>query len=47
MLTGGDEVARSQMGNNNCYCQDNELTWMDWNLDEPPEAAAGVYLQDH
>jgi glycogen operon protein len=34
MLTGGDEVARSQMGNNNCYCQDNELTWMDWNLDE-------------
>ena len=34
MLTGGDEVARSQMGNNNCYCQDNELTWFDWNLDE-------------
>jgi len=34
MLTGGDEIARSQMGNNNCYCQDNELTWMDWNLDE-------------
>ncbi len=35
MLAGGDEVARSQMGNNNCYCQDNELTWYDWNLDEP------------
>jgi isoamylase len=35
MLTGGDEVARSQRGNNNCYCQDNELTWFDWNLDEP------------
>ena len=34
MLTGGDEVARSQMGNNNCYCQDNELRWFDWNLDE-------------
>jgi glycogen operon protein len=34
MLTGGDEVARSQRGNNNCYCQDNELTWFDWNLDE-------------
>jgi isoamylase len=34
MLSGGDEVARSQMGNNNCYCQDNELTWMDWDLDE-------------
>ncbi len=35
MLSGGDEVARSQRGNNNCYCQDNELTWFDWNLDEP------------
>jgi isoamylase len=35
MLTGGDEVARSQRGNNNSYCQDNELTWFDWNLDEP------------
>ena len=33
MLTGGDEVGRSQRGNNNCYCQDNELTWFDWNLD--------------
>ena len=27
MLAGGDEFARSQRGNNNCYCQDNELTW--------------------
>jgi isoamylase len=35
MLAGGDEVARSQRGNNNCYCQDNELTWFDWDLDEP------------
>ena len=35
MVTGGDEVARTQHGNNNCYCQDNELTWCDWNLDEP------------
>ena len=35
MLAGGDEVARSQRGNNNCYCQDNELTWYDWNLDPP------------
>jgi isoamylase len=34
MLAGGDEVARSQRGNNNCYCQDNELTWFDWNLDD-------------
>ncbi|SNS98318.1 isoamylase [Granulicella rosea] len=35
MLSGGDEVARSQMGNNNTYCQDNELNWYDWNLDAP------------
>jgi glycogen operon protein len=34
MLTGGDEVARSQRGNNNVYCQDNELSWFDWNLDD-------------
>jgi isoamylase len=34
MLTAGDEVAHSQLGNNNCYCQDNELTWMDWDLDD-------------
>jgi isoamylase len=37
MLSGGDEVARSQRGNSNCYCQDNELTWFDWNLDERRE----------
>jgi isoamylase len=35
MLAGGDEVARSQRGNNNGYCQDNELIWYDWNLDAP------------
>jgi isoamylase len=34
MLYGGDEVAHSKMGNNNTYCQDNESTWFDWNLDE-------------
>jgi glycogen operon protein len=34
MLNGGDDIARSQKGNNNCYCQDNELTWHDWNLDD-------------
>ncbi|MCL4137906.1 UNVERIFIED_CONTAM: hypothetical protein GTU68_023981 [Idotea baltica] len=30
MLLGGDEVSRSQMGNNNGYCQDNEISWMPW-----------------
>jgi glycogen operon protein len=34
MLTGGDEFARSQQGNNNCYCQDNELSWFNWSLDD-------------
>ena len=30
MLLGGDEMARTQQGNNNAYCQDNEMTWFDW-----------------
>ncbi len=30
MLTAGDEGGRTQHGNNNAYCQDNELTWLDW-----------------
>jgi glycogen operon protein len=30
MLLGGDELGRTQMGNNNAYCQDNQLTWFDW-----------------
>jgi len=34
MICGGDEFARSQRGNNNGYCQDNELTWYDWKLDD-------------
>ncbi len=34
MLVGGDEIARTQGGNNNAYCQDNEISWIDWNLDE-------------
>jgi isoamylase len=34
MLLGGDEFARTQHGNNNAYCQDNELSWLDWDLDE-------------
>ena len=33
MLLGGDEIGRTQRGNNNAYCQDNELTWLDWQLD--------------
>ncbi|MDH5499457.1 MAG: glycogen debranching protein GlgX, partial [Nitrospira sp.] len=33
MLCGGDEIGRTQNGNNNAYCQDNEISWFDWNLD--------------
>jgi glycogen operon protein len=32
MLQAGDEFARSQRGNNNAYCQDNEISWVDWRL---------------
>ena len=32
MLLGGDEFRRSQRGNNNAYCQDNEVSWFDWSL---------------
>jgi glycogen operon protein len=32
MLLGGDEMGRSQGGNNNAYCQDNEISWMNWDL---------------
>jgi glycogen operon protein len=34
MLLGGDELSHSQKGNNNGYCQDNELTWLNWQLDD-------------
>lgn len=34
MLVAGDEVRRTQKGNNNAYCQDNEISWLDWNLAE-------------
>ncbi len=34
MLCAGDEIARTQAGNNNAYCQDNEVSWLDWRLDE-------------
>jgi isoamylase len=34
MLLGGDEMSRTQRGNNNAYCQDNELSWFDWSLAE-------------
>ena len=32
MISGGDELSRTQRGNNNAYCQDNEISWLDWTL---------------
>ncbi len=34
MILGGDEMGRTQEGNNNAYCQDNEISWIDWSLKE-------------
>jgi glycogen operon protein len=43
MLPGGDEFGRTQQGNNNPYCQDNEISWFDWSL---AESDAGKALID-
>jgi isoamylase len=40
MLLGGDEFGRTQLGNNNAYCQDNELSWLDWTLADNPQGQA-------
>ena len=34
MIAHGDELGRTQRGNNNAYCQDNEISWINWDLDE-------------
>jgi glycogen operon protein len=38
MLLAGDEIGHTQQGNNNAYCQDNDITWLNWDLDERQEA---------
>ena len=35
MLLAGDEMGRTQRGNNNAYCQDNEISWVDWAVRAP------------
>jgi isoamylase len=37
MLLGGDEIGRTQLGNNNAYCQDNEVSWFNWDVGETGE----------
>jgi glycogen operon protein len=34
MILAGDEIGRTQRGNNNAYCQDNDISWVDWRMDE-------------
>ena len=34
MMLGGDEFGRTQQGNNNAYCQDSDISWFDWDLDD-------------
>ena len=41
MITAGDEMGRTQKGNNNAYCQDNEISWVNWNLDDHQRALLG------
>ena len=38
MLLAGDEFGRTSAGNNNAYCQDNEINWLDWKQAASPEA---------
>ncbi len=40
MLLAGDEFGRTQQGNNNAYCQDNEISWLDWQQADQPENRA-------
>jgi pullulanase/glycogen debranching enzyme len=42
MIMMGDEVHRTQLGNNNAYCQDNVLTWLDWSLLEKARGPASL-----
>ena len=41
MIYGGDELSHSKNGNNNTYCQDNKITWLNWELDERRKAFLG------
>lgn len=45
MLLAGDEFARTQRGNNNAYCQDNEVSWLDWNLSQEGRALCDFVKQ--
>ena len=42
MISGGDELGRTQRGNNNAYCQDNEISWTDWTLTDERQRVPGL-----
>jgi glycogen operon protein len=44
MLTAGDEFGRTQRGNNNAYCQDNEISWVDWQARSPVDRALSAFV---
>ncbi len=44
MLTAGDEFGRTQQGNNNAYCQDNEISWVDWNGRDEEDLALTAFV---
>jgi glycogen operon protein len=45
MLLAGDEMGRSQGGNNNAYCQDNEISWIDWAVRDEQDQALYDYVR--
>jgi len=45
MLLAGDEMGRTQRGNNNAYCQDNEISWMDWAVRAEEDQALFDYVR--
>jgi isoamylase len=47
MISHGDEYGRTQQGNNNAYCQDSELAWMDWNWDDRQRKLHDFTKEDH
>ena len=44
MLLAGDEIGRTQQGNNNAYCQDNEISWTDWEKIRPEDQEMGRFV---
>jgi len=45
MLAAGDEMGKTQRGNNNAYCHDDEIGWLDWNLDDRRAALLGFTIR--